>query len=374
MKFAELYKDNVSAVKRMLKSMWCRNATTDTQKAYITQIEELIDSELFASEQYMPLVQCMEQYPSLDDGMRDEVRRRMKKLWEKAIDYNAPEDDYFTPYKHQWEAWEALEKNKTNGVKQSMVVTTGTGSGKTECFMLPLIKDLTTDDDRPVAKNHGVVEALFLYPLNALMEDQKERLHKLLKDTNLTFASYNGNLPRKYEDDPTTAPQIKTNAQIDFERDKYCNTDGSHTIVATREELWSRPANILLTNPSMLEYMLLRNEDQCLFSPGSLKWIVIDEAHSYSGAGAAELAMLIRRVLQAFNIDDPNKIRFALSSATIGNEGDASKRTEQLLGFISKLTGVDKENITPISADRVAKTISTNKDIERCRKVLIYND
>ena len=372
MKFSDLYKDNISAVKRMLKSMWCRNATTDTQKAYIKQIEELIDNELFASEQYMPLVQCMEQYPSLDYGMRNEVYGTMKGLWEKAIFDSENPERYFTPYQHQWNAWKALNLIIDNGIKQSMVVTTGTGSGKTECFMLPLIKDLTNDDLK--ANNHGVVEALFLYPLNALMEDQKERLHKLLKDTNLTFASYNGNLPRKYEDDPTTATQRKTNAQIDFERDKYCNADGSHTIVATREELWNRPANILLTNPSMLEYMLLRNEDQCLFSPGSLKWIVIDEAHSYSGAGAAELAMLIRRVLQAFNIDDPNKIRFALSSATIGNEDDATKRTEQLLEFISKLTGVDKENITTISADRVAKSVSINKDIERCRKVLIDND
>ena len=372
MKFSELYKDNISAVKRMLKSMWCRNATTDTQKAYIKQIEELIDNELFASEQYMPLVQCMEQYPSLDYGMRNEVYGTMKGLWEKAIFDSENPERYFTPYQHQWNAWKALSLNKVNGIKQSMVVTTGTGSGKTECFMLPLIKDLTSDDLK--ANKHGVVEALFLYPLNALMEDQKERLHKLLKDTNLTFASYNGNLPRKYEDEPTNASQRKTNAQIDFEREKYCNTDGSHTIVATREELWSRPANILLTNPSMLEYMLLRNEDQCLFSPGSLKWIVIDEAHSYSGAGAAELAMLIRRVLQAFNIDDPNKIRFALSSATIGNEDDATKRTEQLLEFISKLTGVDKENITTISADRVAKSVSINKDVERCRKLLIDND
>ena len=370
MKFSELYKDNVSAVKRTLKSMWCRNANTNTQKAYIKQIEELIDSELFASEQYMPLVQCMEQYPSLAIDRRDEVETYMKGLWEKSIfDPNDPQK-YFTPYVHQWDAWKALAENNADGIKQSMVVTTGTGSGKTECFMLPLIKDLTTDDiEQPRAKSKGVVEALFLYPLNALMEDQKERLHKLLKDTNLTFASYNGNLPRKYEDNPKTATQIKTNAQIDFERRKY-----GDTIVATREELWCNPANILMTNPSMLEYMLLRNEDQCLFSPGSLKWIVIDEAHSYSGAGAAELAMLIRRVLQAFSIDDPNKIRFALSSATIGNEDDATKRTEQLLEFISKLTGVNKENITTISADRHPKKKSIQPEIEKCRDILVEND
>ena len=66
-------------------------------------------------------------------------------------------------------------------------------------------------------------------------------------------------------------------------------------------------------------------------------------------------------------MDNPTNIRFALSSATIGNEDDAGKRTEQLLEFISKLTGVDKGNITTISADRIAKSVSINKDIERCR-------
>ena len=97
MKFSELYKDNVSAVKRMLKSMWCRNATTETQKAYINQIEKLIENELFASEQYMPLVQCMEQYPSLDESERDNIQKTMKGLWEKVIFDPENPERYFTP-------------------------------------------------------------------------------------------------------------------------------------------------------------------------------------------------------------------------------------------------------------------------------------
>ncbi len=362
MKFAELYKDNVSAAKRLLKSLWCRSAVTDTQKAYVKQIEELIEKELFASEQYMPLVQCMEQYPSLTENEWENETEKTRMLWDKNIYPHK-----FTPYKHQAEAWKALQQTNNNGIKQSMVVTTGTGSGKTECFMLPLVNDLTDNDFE--AKNTGCVEALFLYPLNALMEDQKERLHKLLVGTGLTFASYNSNLPREEKENPKDKNQRKTNEQIKAERDKYPNT-----IVATRKELWDKPANILLANPSMLEYMLLRHEDQHLFENGKLKWIVIDEAHSYSGAGAAELAMLIRRVLQAFGIKDPNSIRFALSSATIGNEGDESKKTVQLIEFISKLTGVKAENITPISAERKSKLTSIDPNIERCRKVLIKSD
>lgn len=362
MKFAELYKDNVSAAKRLLKSMWCRSATTDTQKAYVKQIEELIEKELFASEQYMPLVQCMEQYPSLTEDEWVNEPEKIRELWEKNI---FPHN--FTPYRHQASAWNALRQTNDNGIKQSMVVTTGTGSGKTECFMLPLVNDLTDDDGN--AKNIGCVEALFLYPLNALMEDQKERLHKLLVGTGLKFASYNSNLPREEKEIPKDKNQKKTNEQIKIERDKYPGT-----IVATRKELWDKPANILLANPSMLEYMLLRHEDQHLFENGKLKWIVIDEAHSYSGAGAAELAMLLRRVLQAFGIKDPNSIRFALSSATIGNEGDESKKTAQLIEFVSKLTGVKAENITPISAERKPKLTSTDPNIERCRRKLIEND
>jgi CRISPR/Cas system-associated endonuclease/helicase Cas3 len=71
----------------------------------------------------------------------------------------------------------------------SIVVTTGTGSGKTECFMMPLVYDLLQN---PKANE---IQALFLYPLNALMEDQKERLEELLCGTNLSYAVYNGDLP-----------------------------------------------------------------------------------------------------------------------------------------------------------------------------------
>lgn len=371
MKFAELYKDNVRTAKRLLKSMWCRSYNSPTQEAYVKQIADLIDTELFASEQYMPLVQCMEQYPSLEEGKRDEVNTAMRGLWEKAIEDPQKPEKYFTPYEHQWNAWKALEK-ESNGEKQSMVVTTGTGSGKTECFMLPLVKDLTESVDGKLrAKQNGKVEALFLYPLNALMEDQKDRLHKLLKGTGLTFAAYNGDLPRQDFQQPQNRNEKRIHDRISEDKTKYIET-----IIATREELHQKGANILLTNPSMLEHMLLRKEDQHLFS-SSLKWIIIDEAHTYSGAGAAEIAMLIRRVINACGIDDANKIRFALSSATIGNAKNKEEEKEnekKLLDFISDITGVKIENITPISARRFAKKTSANKEIEKCREMLINND
>ena len=195
MEFSKLYESNSKAVKRLLKSLWCENANTDSQKKYCNQIEKLIDEELFTSESYVPLVQCMERYPNLPNDKGGEVSTFMKGLWEKSTGKQLDDEKYYTPYKHQWEAWKALATSNSNNVKQSMVVTTGTGSGKTECFMLPLVKDLTNDESK--AKSTGKIEALFLYPLNALMEDQKERLHKLLEGTDLKFASYNSNLPKK---------------------------------------------------------------------------------------------------------------------------------------------------------------------------------
>ena len=87
------------------------------------------------------------------------------------------------PYKHQAESWKHLRNGK------SIIVTSGTGSGKTECFMYPVLNDLYEQG----ASN--AIQALFLYPLNALMEDQKSRLSRYCKATGLSYAVYNGDTP-----------------------------------------------------------------------------------------------------------------------------------------------------------------------------------
>ena len=361
MNFTELYKENKRAVKEMLTSMWCSEPRNERQVKYADAIKRLIDTELFASENHMPLVQCMDMYKSCTDAEAADVFRTIdKNLWLKCI---APKT--FNPYKHQVEAWKSLT-NQT-GPKKSMVVTTGTGSGKTECFMLPLVNDLL---NRGIVNNE--IQAIFLYPLNALMEDQKERLQKLLAGTNLKFAVYNGNMPNnagnlesKRESERNEAKRVKE------ERSAYPN------IIATRDEMHTTPPNILLTNPTMLEYMLLRQKDQSLFTKKSLRWIVIDETHTFSGAGAAELSMLIRRVLDAFSLE-PSEIRFATSSATIGNaksKGELEENNEKLRDFISKITGVSLEQVDLITGERDSNiTDVTNPEVARCRKLLHLND
>lgn len=348
MKFAELYRNNQVAVKRMLESWWCANAHGSIQEQYSEQLKELIDKELFAPQNVMPLVQCMDRYESVTDETRDTAEalvttKKGKNLWKKSIG-----DKNYPPYKHQQKAWEALLENN-----HSMVVTTGTGSGKTECFMLPLVKDLI-DCEKPEE-----IQAIFLYPLNALMEDQKERLQTLLRDSCLSFAVYNGNLPTDYPEDKDS-PEYK---RIEDEKGRYSN------ILPTRRKLRETPPNILLTNPTMLEYMLLRNKDQHLFSQGSLRWIVIDETHTFTGAGATELAMLIRRVLDAFG-QDASSVRFATSSATIGDGGN-----DDLKKFIADITGADINTIEAIDGKRQSKEYDPNDtEKETCRNELRKND
>ena len=345
MNFKKLYTETRDAVCKSLKAQWCGNSEGALQESYAKQISDLIDGELFTSENYMPLVQCMDRYITIPANKLDSANSLIGGLWKKT----------YLPYQHQYDCWRELAENK-----HSIVVTTGTGSGKTECFMLPLVNDL-----RPY-ESQGSIRAIFLYPLNALMEDQKQRLQELLNGTKLRFAVYNGNLP---EDDggsaKTSSLRDKLSRQIAEERQKYPN------IVATRCELRNNPPEIILTNPTMLEYMLLRNKDQNLFSQDSLRWIVIDEAHTFTGAGAAELSMLIKRVLNAFGTT-ADKIRFATSSATIGNSTDQSQKKLATERFIKQLTGASE--VIAIDGKREYKQDPSDSDeLKRCRKILNDN-
>ena len=352
--FSKLYHDNCASVKSALKAEWCQSNNSESQREYSRQISHLIDGELFSSENYVPLVQCMDRYEPLKSVSREEAVSLVGGMWNREED----------PFEHQYLSWKALTNKE--GQKKSMVVTTGTGSGKTECFMLPLVSDLKDNFES------GKIQALFLYPLNALMEDQKGRLQTLLAGTNIKFAVYNGNLPEIDDKKDTILHE-----RIERERATYGN------IVATRAEMREDPPQIILTNPTMLEYMLLRNKDQRLFTKKSLKWVVIDEAHTFNGAGAAELAMLLRRVLDAFDLKTTD-VRFAMSSATIGNirsDADRKENVANLRHFIAGITGLPEFDasgcpVIEVIEGQREKTSNESGDpyLERCRSMLYLND
>lgn len=364
MKFSELYQLNLHSVKSSLTSLWCSEASSDKQRGYAKQLKNLIDTEIFASENYEPLVQSMELYESSSQEEASKIFDTIdESLWKRCqedIDRSngifklVSKTKYFTPYKHQIKAWKSL----TDPDCRSMVVTTGTGSGKTECFMIPLVNELLQSND-----NTHSVKAIFLYPLNALMEDQKERLQKLLDDggkRKLTFAVYNGNLPDRED---------KNNRDtIEKEKQDYPN------IIATREDLHRNGgADIILTNPTMLEYMLIRDKDQHLFTTNSLRWIVVDEAHTFTGAAATELAMLLRRLINAFGTDK-NHLHFAASSATMGNSGDKTKQEEALKKFISDISGISEQKIDVIHGNRNNYNPAEDSEFSRCKKILTNTD
>lgn len=185
MNFSELYNNNRKAVERALIAMWCGESNNDSQRSYIKQMKALI-GDLFAPKNAVPVVQCMNSYIPVSSEKAEKAKALVGKLW------NFP----YAPYEHQYKCWDMLLNQRTADNKpKSIVVTTGTGSGKTECFMMPLIHDLSLN------ALPGEIQALFLYPLNALMEDQKERLEELLSTaeattgTHLTYTVYNSDLP-----------------------------------------------------------------------------------------------------------------------------------------------------------------------------------
>ncbi len=227
-----------------------------------------------------------------------------------------------SPYKHQVESWEKLLIQK-----KSIVVTTGTGSGKTECFMLPVLQDLTTVKE---SEHDPAVRAIFLYPLNALIGSQKKRVHAWTKSIgNVTYGIYNGKTP---EDAASQKAKEKHAPEI-----------------ISRSDLRSSPPDILFTNPTMLEYMLVRDKDAPILekSNGKLRWIILDETHTLSGSVAAEMALLLRRVLDAFGVE-PAQVRFVATSATVGGSNK-----DALTKFMSYLTGKSESDIHIVSGKRI---------------------
>lgn len=332
MKFENIYKDTEENVRLALLSLW-----TPGTHPMRPVIEDLFHREPLMAE---PVFQStfgweMAETENWKSAIDTEVWNRLERARENKARDLGKTFRPFVPFKHQAKSW--VEAAKGN----SIVVTSGTGSGKTECFMYPVISDLYKQGD------NNAIEAIFLYPLNALMEDQKERLRDCCQATGLRFAVYNGNTPERREVDPADV-EVKTRERI---RD--------------RDHRGTRP-HILLTNPSMLEYILVREKDQQMLqeSAGKLRWIVIDEAHSYSGSAAVELAYQIKRILDAFNVDAKD-VRFACTSATIsGTDGEKS-----LAEFISSITGQTLDQIRIIGGNRLVPALDRTVLAEELQKI-----
>lgn len=241
------------------------------------------------------------------------------------------------PYTHQTDSWKSLLNDK-----KTIVVTSGTGSGKTECFMIPVIQDLYRQ--KSTVCNEGV-QAIFIYPLNALMKNQQKRVDAWCSalTPNVTYAIYNGDTP----DDVQKNKALQAYPQL-----------------LSRSQIRQNPPQILFTNPTMLNYMLVRPEDQDILkkSRGKLRWILLDEAHTYTGSSAAELSLQIRRILEAFDVTI-EQVNFALTSATIGDPKSPNTAVE-LKQFVSDITGKPLSNIKIIDGKRIIPELNKIKSKE----------
>ncbi|MGI6704330.1 MAG: DEAD/DEAH box helicase [Clostridia bacterium] len=205
-------------------------------------------------------------------------------------------------YKHQ-----EIALRKIITEERNVVVATGTGSGKTESFLLPILNYLFKEKEEGNL-NPGV-RALLLYPMNALANDQLKRLRELLANyKDITFGRYTGETEKEY------GKALEKHIKM-FGREPLKNE------LISRTQMWKTPPHILLTNYAMLEYLLLRPNDSVFFDghyAGNWRFLVLDEAHTYTGAKGIETAMLIRRLKDRVVKSQPGRLRCIATSATLG--------------------------------------------------------
>lgn len=210
-------------------------------------------------------------------------------------------------YVHQEEAI-----RKAVGQRRNLIIATGTGSGKTECFLIPILSHLLRQRQKG-ALGPGV-RALLLYPLNALANDQLERLRRLLRAfPDVTFGRYTGETLYKRSE------ALSQYRRVTGGEDPLPNE------CLSREEMHESPPHILLTNYAMLEYLLIRPEDHVFFDgPHAQEWrfLVLDEVHTYSGAKGTEVAMLVRRLKDRVVGGQAGRIQCIGTSATLGTRED----------------------------------------------------
>lgn len=240
-----------------------------------------------------------------------------------------------------------LYKHQENAIKKAVsgtniVVSTGTGSGKTESFLIPIIdyllKQKETNELGPG------VRAMLLYPMNALANDQLERVREILCEyPEITFGRYTGETEEE-----------KTKALIDYRA--LNNKEPLINELISREEMKNTPPNILFTNYSMLEYLMIRPDDKSFFiGKHAIQWkyIVLDEAHVYHGAMGIEVSLLLRRLKSYVG----KKVQFVLTSATLGN---GTEDYPAIIDFASNLCSAPFDTSSIIGAIRKKINIASN--------------
>lgn len=334
-----------------------------------------------------------------------------------AISYqqgDLPKLIYDPPFQHQFNAIDVSLIQRKN-----LIITTGTGSGKTEAFLLPILGKLAQEAKQSPDSfsNHSAVRALILYPMNALVNDQLGRLRLMFGDPRIVnlftkwsgrpprFARYTSRTPyagiRTSKKDQTKLKslndfycEVERNARNEKSEDhqndlglmkilqeqgkwpskpnltKWFGEKGSRwtdnktgrflrgvtlpddSELITRHEVHETPPDLLVTNYSMLEYMLMRPIERNIFDSTQEFYrdnthekflVVLDEAHLYRGASGAEVGLLLRRLRERLNIS-PDRFQVICSTASFSN-------LEYAPEFCAQLSGLRADSFIPITGD-----------------------
>ena len=256
---------------------------------------------------------------------------------------------YHNPlYRHQERALRKILSGR------NVVIASGTGSGKTECFLLPIYSHLLREHEQG-SLGPGV-RALLLYPMNALVNDQLRRFRNIARvmeqdmpEVRITFGRYVGDTP----DSKGAA------------RNKFCQENPG--VEPVRDELLSRkemqdsPPHILITNYAMLEYLLMRPKDSTFFDgqyARHWRYLVLDEAHTYNGASGIEIGMLIRRLKDRVCDGREGVVQCIATSATLAREekdfGKVAEFAAELFGEDFEWQSGDESQQDVIKGERVA--------------------
>ena len=230
----------------------------------------------------------------------------------------------YLPYVHQQKAFERL----TGDDGRSTLVATGTGSGKTECFLYPILEYCYQH------RGERGIKALIIYPMNALATDQAKRIAELVYGSNelrgnVTVGMYVGG-------------QDETPARMMSE----------HGVITDHETMLNNPPDILLTNYKMLDYLLVRPKDSTLWQdndPETLKYIAVDELHTFDGAQGTDLACLLRRLKRRLGIYDGFLCCIG-TSATMGSK----ENNGSILEYASEIFGEPFDKDAIITEDRLS--------------------
>ena len=234
------------------------------------------------------------------------------------------------PYRHQILSWERLSTREK--APQPTLVTTGTGSGKTESFLYPILDYCLKEHQRPGIK------CIIMYPMNALATDQAKRLAEIIHED----ARLKGKVTAGLFIGDSSAPSLPT-------------LMGEDHVIERRDAIVADPPDILLTNFKMLDYGLMQHRFAKLWEgneaqPDLLQFLVLDEMHTYDGAQGTDVANLIRR-LKLKLVMPQGQLCPVGTSATLGSGEDASK---ELASYATTLFGEEVGEDAVITESRLS--------------------